>query len=134
MAHASENSSLRLRSGLRRLIFNEAVDDRRALRCRVKFADQGVAVVDQVSFFDRDDAHAFTDERLGDGIALVVNVDGSMRIDLQGPGAFRILPSRRVGVVRARAGQPAAGRGLPAERLMGADVIVLAAEGVEPLL
>jgi hypothetical protein len=45
-----------------------------------------------------------------------------------------IVPCRWVRVVAARAGQPPDGRGLHALRLMRSDVVVFAAEGIEPLL
>jgi len=88
------------------LVFDEALHDRRALHRRVEFAHQGVAVVDQEALLDGLDAHPLSGQRLADPPAPVVDVDGALAIDLERPGACRILPGRRAGVITPRAGLP----------------------------
>jgi len=116
------------------LTFDKAVNERSSAGGRVEFTDEGIAVIDQVAIFDRQDAHAFAGQRLGDTVRPLTDIDGTVVVDLERPGAFRILPGGWIGLIGARAGLPATGWGLHLERLVRADVVVFAAEGIEPQL
>src|SRR2546429_9750839 len=58
----------------------------------------------------------------------------ALTVDLEQPGALRILPARWVWVVAARTGLPAAGGDLHGQSLVGTEGVVLPAIVVEPEL
>lgn len=65
---------------------------------RVDFADQGGAVIDQITVLDGLNHDALAGQGLSDPPALRADVDGALAIDLQGPCSLWIVPGRGEGL------------------------------------
>jgi len=78
------------------------------------------------------DEHPFSGQCFADAPAAILDVDGSLAVNLERPCAFRILPWRRARIIAAQAGLSHLGRCLRLERFMGANVIVFQPVGIQP--
>jgi hypothetical protein len=83
---------------------------------------------------DADQSHPFPCQRFTDFPALSIEFQLALRSQLFDFRVLWIAPLRRMRVVAARARNPTGGGGLHAQRLMGANLVVLVAELVQPLL
>src|ERR1035438_2432983 len=102
--------------------------------CEVDFAQQGGAEEDHQSLFEGYDLDVFAAEGFADAPLSSLQIELSLAIDFEQPRSLRVLPARRVELIAARAGLPASGGGLHGESLVGANVVMLLAKGIQPRL
>jgi hypothetical protein len=112
--------------------WNAALDDRRALGSRIKFADQSVAVEHQHALLDLHQLHPFPGQSLADSPFLSADIELALAVHLQHSSPRGILPRRRVRIVAARTGLPQRGRCLHPQSFMRSHMIVLPAARVRP--
>src|SRR5271170_815620 len=113
---------------------NPSRHDGRAVDGGFEFPDQGVAVIDLQALFDPEDLDPLPGQSATDAPLGIGDVQLALAVDLQHPGALRVMPARRVGIVTPWAGTPATGWGLHAQGLVRTQVVVLPAITVQPML